>query len=1128
MKRIHWWLSLMLTLTLSLSLLMTPFLVGNGTVMAQEQDPPPQEQTERLASPRALSVTSAAQTGIVVAVFDDPAYVDTGGGTGSESENVKAGLAMMGHTVQPFTGITEADWVAALAGADVLVIPELEMNNSLGSNLSPAARTVIADFVDQGGGLIQFYHGGSHFLNPVFGFSLTHGGGSASTLMAAAATGTAFTGGPPILPENDATWGLNSSTFPSGGLAIYSSGGNNAEVAWLPYGAGQIVYLGWDWYNAAPRGGQDSGWLEVLERAVLQVSGGGIGLFPSTARGYGLAGETVLYTYTLFNGTEITDTYTLALGGNSWPTTLSYSVTPSVPPYTTLALTVTVDIPTGAVAGDSDTATLTATSVTSPTEYVSSSTLHTMVSSGEYGYVFVQDANRIEILDTVLHEAVGAIDATPFGAEPLLGGLSPDGAQLYVSLWDSASVLVVDTATQTPITPTLPVGSGPRNVAFTPNGAYAFVPNRGDNTVSIIDTAAYTVAATLDVGSSPMIVATSPCLEKAYVTNRGGILVNTNHVGNSVSVIDTTTLSVTDVITGFNRPWGIVISPFGHWAYVTNQDDGSIGVIDTATDTLIATWELGGEWLQMIDISPDGRTLYVVDNNRGALLMVDAFSGELLDLVPAERASAWYIERFPESAGPYAYFSRAWKDGGGSVAVVNTDSGQLVKTIQLQSGGEARGTALFPMEDTCRTGAVAVSPVAPHRIAPAGEIAVFHQRVTNLSPLTDTFALTLSASPWPTTLSATSTGLLAPGASFLVTVTVALPADAPPGTLETVTLTATGTGGADAATLTASVLQPGFVFNEDENVIHVVDTLHHLDSGIEIDVSTYGGSPYRGELSPDGRQLYVGLRGNDSVLIVDTVALTPTGALLAGSGPHDITFSPDGAHAFVANRWGGTVTVIDTAIPTVTTTLPVGSQPRGLAATCCDTLYVTLRNDDAVAVVDTEALTVTSVITGFDEPHGITLAPMGDRVYVVNQGASSVGVIDTETQSLIATWMIPGDWIANVDISPDGQRLYVTDANMGDIHVVDTATGALLATVTGTGDGWTAWDVESLAPAGGPFAYATFPYDGWVGVVNTMDNTLEKVLPLGRGGDLRGLALFPPLRFCHQIYLPLVLRNATP
>jgi YVTN family beta-propeller protein len=631
----------------------------------------------------------------------------------------------------------------------------------------------------------------------------------------------------------------------------------------------------------------------------------------------------------------------------------------------------------------------------------------------------------------------------------------------------------------------------------------------------VIDTATQAVTQTLPVGDSPMIVVTSPCLGKAYLTNRDS---------HSISVIETTTFSVTKTISGFSNPWGIVLSPYGRWAYVANQGAGSIGVIDTATDELIATWDIKGSWLQMLDISPDGRTLYVVEADDGAVLVVDAFSGEVLNIIPAERSEAWYIESFPAGEGSYAYFS-GYVDGSGAVAVVDSATQRLIKKIELP-GNEARGLALYPMENTCLTGSgVVLAPSAPQRVAPAGETVTFYQHVINLSASTNTFAITASSIPWTTTLSVTSTGPLAPGEIFPVLVTVDLPVDAPQGTLQTLTLTATGTGGTSSAALKASVLQPGFVFNDDENVIHVVDTKYHLDSGIAIDVTAYGSQPFRGALSPDGQQLYVGLRNGNQVLIVDTATLSPITSLPVGDGVQDVAFSLDGAWAFVSNRWEGTITVIDTTVPTVTATLPVGDEPMSLAAIPSGKLYVALRADDSVAVVDPISMTVTTVITGFVAPHGLATALTGEQVYVVNQVGNSIGVIDTRTDSLAATWPIPeAEWLSDIDVSQFGERLYVTDANMGDIYVLDATTGAVLAIVTGTGDGWTAWEIEAFPRAAGPYVYATFSNDGWVGVLNTTSNTLVKVFKLGYGGNLRGMALFPQIHPIWQMNMPLISR----
>ena len=81
------------------------------------------------------------------------------------------------------------------------------------------------------------------------------------------------------------------------------------------------------------------------------------------------------------------------------------------------------------------------------------------------------------------------------------------------------------------VTATIPVGSEPIGVAVSPNGAYVYVTNRGDNSVSVISTASNTVTATVTVGTYPWSVAVTPNGAYGYVTNLGG---------NSVSVIDTT------------------------------------------------------------------------------------------------------------------------------------------------------------------------------------------------------------------------------------------------------------------------------------------------------------------------------------------------------------------------------------------------------------------------------------------------------------------------------------------------------------------------------------------------------------------------------------------------------------
>jgi YVTN family beta-propeller protein len=57
---------------------------------------------------------------------------------------------------------------------------------------------------------------------------------------------------------------------------------------------------------------------------------------------------------------------------------------------------------------------------------------------------------------------------------------------------------------------TITVGLAPFGVAVTPDGKHAYVTNFNSNTVSVIDTASETVVATVAVGTAPFGVAVTP------------------------------------------------------------------------------------------------------------------------------------------------------------------------------------------------------------------------------------------------------------------------------------------------------------------------------------------------------------------------------------------------------------------------------------------------------------------------------------------------------------------------------------------------------------------------------------------------------------------------------------------
>jgi len=132
------------------------------------------------------------------------------------------------------------------------------------------------------------------------------------------------------------------------------------------------------------------------------------------------------------------------------------------------------------------------------------------------------------------------------------------------------------------------VGARPRFIAFSRDGARAFVSAENGGTVSYVDARADTVMATVVIGdrtTKPTGLALSPDEKTLYLANGRT---------NDVAVIDVASRAVQATIPVGERPWGIALSADGRTLYTADGRSGSVSVIDVGTRRVTAAYAVGG------------------------------------------------------------------------------------------------------------------------------------------------------------------------------------------------------------------------------------------------------------------------------------------------------------------------------------------------------------------------------------------------------------------------------------------------------------------------------------------------------------------------------------------------------
>jgi YVTN family beta-propeller protein/autotransporter-associated beta strand protein len=485
----------------------------------------------------------------------------------------------------------------------------------------------------------------------------------------------------------------------------------------------------------------------------------------------------------------------------------------------------------------------------------------------------------------------------------LLGGawlgalamLAPDAAQAqqgpfaYVPNSGEGTVSVIDTPTNAVAPTAIPVGlspfAAPSPVAAAVRGdeSLVYVTNPGGiNTVSVINTATNTVVATIPVGIVPELLAISPDGTRVYVPNQGS---------NTVSVINTATNSVVATIPAGSQPVGAGVTPDGARVYVTNINANMVSVINTATNTVIAAIPVGVNPTG-VAVTPDGTRAYVTNAGSDNVSVINTATNTVVATIPIAGfvPTPQLVAVSPD--GTRAYVTNAFTN---NVSVINTATNTVVATIPV--GSQPTGVVFTP--DGTR----------------AYVTNLLNNTVSVINTATNTVIATLPVGAFPQALGICSNGnaLLAAGLTFKANTSGALNctlASGPTGSPGPVFTGGTlQFAGANIASSLPILLQAaGGTFDTNGNNATLAGTISGAGGLTKIGAGTLtlsGSSTYSGPTAVNGGTLEV-----DGSIASSSLTTVNSGGTLTGIGTvGNLTIASGGIFAPGSGSPGSSMTI---------------------------------------------------------------------------------------------------------------------------------------------------------------------------------------------------------------------------
>lgn len=261
---------------------------------------------------------------------------------------------------------------------------------------------------------------------------------------------------------------------------------------------------------------------------------------------------------------------------------------------------------------------------------------------------------------------------------------SLDRKQIFVCCGNSNELGVVDVASNKMVR-TMALGDSPEIFDFNADQSVIYVSIEDENVMAAYD---------MKTGDRLFDIGTAGEPEGIYLTANDKIAYVTSEVGNVVHVIDLENRKVLKDLQVGIRPRRFTPSADGKEVWVSNELSNSISVIDTATHTVKDTIVFKIQGMRDTDVQPvgmvlskDGKTMWVGLGPSQRAAQVDMNSRKVLQLVQVGKR-AWNVGMSPD--GKTLYVVNGMSD---DMTVVDV-SGATARAIRTVSAGRVPHSAL--------------------------------------------------------------------------------------------------------------------------------------------------------------------------------------------------------------------------------------------------------------------------------------------------------------------------------------------------------------------------------------------------------------------------------------------------